>query len=416
MQHRLDNGAAILAPPPVMRPEQFPQRRFCAKTCDAKTVDQTPRLDANLLQLFSLERFPYGNHGRSRIVTLLDPLQFLGHPAELLSEIDVGYFETPHRLHSTPSNLPSSAVIPESVLGQTAAVLILHTYDEHNRVTAQGSGFITGQDGICVTNYHVLSDASRAEAKLGDGRLYQVLRVHAYDRERDVLVFQLGRIMEGRAEWPTDLPFLALSDSAGPKVGERIATISSPEGLSNTVADGIISAIRRGQNQEFIQITAPISEGSSGGPVMDFKGNVIGMATLQIEGGQNLNFAIPVQYIKELLSRRDNLTFAEFHRVTSPPRTQTDPFTMNFSRGVALYNEGRYSEALERFLEAEQLRPDEGDAYYNAALCYQRLADEESAANEYYVYLLLSPADDPEREFATKWLKARGRPLPKSKK
>src|ERR1700692_3684416 len=87
----------------------------------------------------------------------------------------------------------------------------------------------------------------------------------------------------------THVPFIRLGESANKVEGERVVVIGNPTGLTGTVSDGIIAAFRK--NHSFIQITAPISPGSSGSPVLDEGGNVIGVATLISEEGQNLNFA-----------------------------------------------------------------------------------------------------------------------------
>jgi Trypsin-like peptidase domain len=97
----------------------------------------------------------------------------------------------------------------------------------------------------------------------------------------------------------TGVPFLRLGESANKVEGERVIVIGNPTGLTGTVSDGIIAAFR--ENHSFIQITAPISPGSSGSPVLDEGGNVIGVATLNIEG-QNLNFAIAVEKVSAVLS------------------------------------------------------------------------------------------------------------------
>src|SRR5436309_1954428 len=134
-----------------------------------------------------------------------------------------------------------------------------------------------------------------------------------------------------RRERPSGLHALTLGATSGLKVGDRIATISSPRGLSNTVSDGLVSAIRDDDGQRLIQISAPISPGSSGGPVFDLSGKVIGIATLQMTEGQNLNFATPIDSLRHILPRRENLTLAEFRkRARSAGAAADDEFTRAF--------------------------------------------------------------------------------------
>ena len=100
-------------------------------------------------------------------------------------------------------------------------------------------------------------------------------------------------------------------------VGDRIATIGSPEGLANSVTDGLMSAIRRDQDINLLQITAPISPDSSGGPVFYLHGNVIAMTVAQLRGGQNLNFALPMETVQEVARQEHQLGFDQFRRVAS---------------------------------------------------------------------------------------------------
>ena len=302
-----------------------------------------------------------------------------------------------------------------SIVQQTPGVCTLNIYDRQGNPTGQGSCFILGRDGLATTNFHVLEEAYRAEATLGDGRLFHVLRIQGFDQEQDLIVFQLGREIGALVEWPKDLFALTLGASTTVSIGDRIATIGSPEGIPNTVSDGISSAIRKDEVPPIMQITAPISSGSSGSPVFDLHGRVIGIVSSQVRDGQNLNFAIPVEKLAGLLDRRDNLTLADFRNQLQPPRTNpltSDPFELAFERGGKLYEAGRYREALDQFLKVQALRPDEAAAYYNAARCYEHLNLEDDAAVEYYVFLSLAPSNDPDRQAVVDWMTNRNYDLP----
>ena len=190
--------------------------------------------------------------------------------------------------------------------------MTIYIYDGRGKTVGQGSGFVLSSDGICATNFHVLKDAYSADAKLGDGRIFHLLAIHAYDSERDVAIFQLGRRTSKGVERASDLPFLTLT-TADAQIGERIATIGSPEGLSNSVADGLVSAIRGESGRKYLQISAPISPGSSGGPVFNLKGEVIAISSFQLVEGQNLNFAIPVEEVSKLRDQRANLSLEQVY-------------------------------------------------------------------------------------------------------
>lgn len=205
----------------------------------------------------------------------------------------------------------------DRITNQMPAVLTIFCYDRKDKIVPQGSGFLISAEGVGVTNFHVLNGAYRAEAELGDGHRSHVLVVKSFDADKDVVVMKLGRMIGGTTEWPDSLPFLSLGSAQSVAVGDRIATIGSPEGLANSVTDGLISAIRRDEGINLLQITAPISPGSSGGPVFDLQGRVIGITVAQFREGQNLNFAIPVETLQEVEKSEQDLDFNAFRVLAS---------------------------------------------------------------------------------------------------
>jgi len=300
-----------------------------------------------------------------------------------------------------------------SVAHEIPGVITLVTYDGKDRTLGQGSGFLLTRDGLAASNFHVLQDAERADATLGDGRKLQVVRVQAFDVARDLVVFQLGRARAGRVERPSGLHALPLGPSSRLGIGDRVAIISSPRGLSNTVADGLVSAIRDDQGQRLIQITAPISPGSSGGPVFDASGRVVGIATLQMSEGQNLNFATPVDSLRDLIPRRDNLTMGEFRKRAAAQTRAQDEFDRAFDAGLRLHNRGEYRHAVRWYLYAEVLDPDESSSFYNAGLCYIELREKDRAAEQFYRYLAVADSDDDDRVDVESWLGDNGFKVPK---
>jgi len=159
----------------------------------------------------------------------------------------------------------------------------------------QGSGFIISSDGKIVTNFHVVAGKPVLLARRLDGSFLAIKSVLASDKANDLAILQA----DGR-----NLPFVPLGDSDRVKVGEAICVIGSPMLLEGTVSAGIISAVRElGDGRKLLQITAPVSEGSSGSPVFNRKGEVIGVASFTLSEGQNLNFAIPSNAVKALLHR-----------------------------------------------------------------------------------------------------------------
>lgn len=160
---------------------------------------------------------------------------------------------------------------------------------------ALGTGFVIDADGLIATNFHLVKGARRATITTADERTFTEVRVAAFDQAHDLAILRIParglrplRFQRGELE-----------------IGQPVVAIGNPIGLTNTVSDGLVSAVRRiGPGLELIQISAPISSGSSGGPVLDDRGRVIGVATLQGREGQNLNFAVPISYLATLVEER----------------------------------------------------------------------------------------------------------------
>jgi hypothetical protein len=156
----------------------------------------------------------------------------------------------------------------------------------------QGSGFFVDSQGTLITNHHVIKNAASASVRTSDGAYYLVKGVLADDAEHDLAVLKV----EGRNFKP-----LPLGDSTKVRLGDRVIAIGSPLGLESTVSDGIVSGLREDGDSEVIQTTAPISHGSSGGVLLNSRGEVIGVTTFFSREGQNINFAIPSNNIRPLL-------------------------------------------------------------------------------------------------------------------
>ncbi|HCU10885.1 MAG TPA: hypothetical protein DGB72_02035 [Gemmatimonadetes bacterium] len=192
------------------------------------------------------------------------------------------------------TQMASRQDIPRVVASARGTVVLLKTFDRQGHVLALGSGFrIVG--GRYVTNAHVVEGASRVEIFDDTGALLGIARsADMLSTTVDLAILpSVGR----RA------PYLSLADVA-PAVGEQIIVIGAPEGLTNTVSDGIVSALRRVESRQLLQISAPISPGSSGGPVLNTRGEVVGVSVSILREGQNLNFAVPVSDVIALVSSR----------------------------------------------------------------------------------------------------------------
>src|SRR5437899_2922263 len=166
--------------------------------------------------------------------------------------------------------------------------------DANGQPLSVGSGFFV-HDGEVASNLHVVQGAARGYTKLvGEKTKYDIEGITAVDPERDLVVL---KISAGRSQ------VLPLGNSDAVQVGEPVYAVGNPQGLEGTFSQGIVSSIREVGTDKLLQITAPISPGSSGGPVLSGKGEVIGVAVATFRGGQNLNFAIPSNYLKVLLAK-----------------------------------------------------------------------------------------------------------------
>lgn len=156
-------------------------------------------------------------------------------------------------------------------------------------------------------------------AVLGTGAHYEVLAVQGFNAYEDVVLFQLGRVMEGKVELPSSLPAVTLGSPAAANVGDRVASIGSPKGLSNTVSDGLVSNIREEGGRRLIQTMAPILPGSSGAPLFNTNAWVIGLTALEMREGQNLNFAVAIKCVANLLQRCEELPLPDFKAELAAP-------------------------------------------------------------------------------------------------
>ena len=188
--------------------------------------------------------------------------------------------------------------------GQTGSArrLLLAIQDDDGEIKGSGTGFLVSSDGLLVTNHHVIAGAKQIIAKAENGGLFPVLRVVAADPGNDLALLQLEA---------KDLPCLTLAPAGSAEAGTRIAVIGSPLGLEGTLTEGIVSARRKlpGQKREVLQISAAISQGSSGSPVLDPQGRVVGVASFLLAEGQSLHFAIPAEKLQALIRKSGHTPF-----------------------------------------------------------------------------------------------------------
>lgn len=245
------------------------------------------------------------------------------------------------------------------------AVVLLVISDASGNEIATGTGFLVSGDGKLITNHHVIENAASAVAKAENGGLFFVEGMLADDPTNDLVLLKIKS---------KDLPFLTLGDSEKIEVGERIAVIGSPLGLEGTLSEGIVSAVRDLMGEmRILQISAAISPGSSGSPVLDGKGVVIGVAAALLHDGQALNLAVPVEYVRRLCAKVQPSTKPQ--ALQQPAKTgddaiYSDPNHRAFWAAYASENWVDLLKCAQRLVAAYS---DNAYAYFMLAVAYDRL-------------------------------------------
>ncbi len=183
-----------------------------------------------------------------------------------------------------------------------------------------GTGFIVRADGWIATNLHVIVGGPQVKVTLRDirgDRELDAVEVIAASPEHDLAVVRVEA---------HGLPVLVLGDSDAMRPGDSVVAIGNPFGLEDTVSNGLVSARRHiGADVEVLQISAPIAPGSSGGPLFNDRGEVIGVATAVLQQGQNLNFGMPVRYLVPMMKDPSPVSFADFAKFVAKIRESDAP-------------------------------------------------------------------------------------------
>jgi hypothetical protein len=178
------------------------------------------------------------------------------------------------------------------------SVVLIETMDSKGSPVGLGSGFFVGDatSSLIATNLHVFKRAVDARVRrVNSGTEFHILSVEMVSRVHDLCLLRVA----------SQGPGLPLATTGGERLGDDVWVVGNPKGLEGTLSKGIISAIRRAEN--LIQIDAAISPGSSGGPVLNDRGEVVGVAVASIVGGQNLNFCVPAIFLES--SPRKTVSF-----------------------------------------------------------------------------------------------------------
>ncbi|HEX8070205.1 MAG TPA: trypsin-like peptidase domain-containing protein [Pyrinomonadaceae bacterium] len=277
-----------------------------------------------------------------------------------------------------------AATLPELVRRVKPDVVAIVTYDAKGNVLMSGSGFFVRPEQV-VTNMHVIEGARRVEVKTldGKGRVYPAAGALAVDEEGDLALL--------RVELPVERAHASDVTAALPDEGERIFVIGNPLRLEGSVADGIVSAVREVPNLgRIIQITAPISHGNSGSPVFNMRGQVVGVVTVKVVNGQNINLALGAARVAALkpgqLQTFEALAAAH---ASDDAKSSAEWWYKNGLNSLWL---GNYDGALDSFENAVSKDPSRVEAWVQVGYCLVKQGKNAAAIRAYKQALRLNPA------------------------
>lgn len=195
-----------------------------------------------------------------------------------------------------------------------------------------GTGFIVASTGVIVTAFHVVDGASRVAVKTPSGDIFDDVLLLAKDERRDLAILKVNGF---------DLPTVNLGNSNDVNPGDQVIVVGNPLGaeqLRISISDGIVSGIRDlGDGYKVIQVTAPISPGNSGGPALSANGDVIGVVVFRLREGQSLNFTVPINYARGMLSSIDtNKPVAQWKNVQGSENVFSEKASANITRWKSL--------------------------------------------------------------------------------
>jgi hypothetical protein len=214
----------------------------------------------------------------------------------------------------------SFALTPAEIFSARSDAVVTIYCENEDGTESNGSGFFIDSKGMLVTNYHVIEYAEKIMIGLQNNEIVSAINIVAQSPEIDLALIQTA-LNSNKA--------LKIADKL-PSVGANVCVIGAPLGLSHSLTDGILSAVR-GSKKEYIQISAPISPGSSGSPVFDSNGNVIGVASFFLKDGQNMNFAPSAIALRNFIHQKPMIA-------KTTGKTQQEQSLKKEKANVALYN------------------------------------------------------------------------------
>jgi hypothetical protein len=258
------------------------------------------------------------------------------------------------------------ALTPDQVFEKVKdAIVVVKTFDSKGTLKGLGSGVIISS-GKVATNYHVVEGG--ASYKVSRGKQIVDATLYAEDQDKDICILDAKGITGKPAQ---------LGKATSLKVGVPVYAVGAPKGLELSISDGIIAQLRGGP-PPFIQTTAAVSQGSSGGGLFDGEGRLVGLITLYIEGGQNLNFAMPVEWIDGIKPGRKPI---------AKGRSQTEWL----KRAIALEELKGWEGMLDLCQKWTKSEPLNAEAWNNLGNSYRKLKSHNDAIEAFRQSLSINP-------------------------
>src|SRR5437868_15327875 len=271
--------------------------------------------------------------------------------------------------------------LPELIRRVKPSVVSVITYNAAGEVALTGSGFFI-RPGQVLTNLHVVEGAHHAEIRTfeGKGKTYQVKGLVDVDGDGDLAVLSI--------DMPAERTRAVELTAVVPDEGERIFVIGNPLRLEGSVADGIVSAVREVPGLgRIVQITAPISHGNSGSPVFNMRGQVLGVVTVKVTNGQNINLAIAA-------ARVGQLTAGKLHPLSELNlKSRGDVAESLYRTGLESLWLGNYDNAVGYFENAANKNPRRAETWVQVGYCKVKQGKNQEAIHAYLQALQLKPGD-----------------------
>jgi Flp pilus assembly protein TadD len=308
----------------------------------------------------------------------------------------------PQEAPTPPGPSPAEvALTPRQVFDKVKnSIVVVKTLDAQGKLKSYGSGVLL-PSGKIATNCHVIEGGD--SYLVGRDKEFVRATLYAEDGDKDI------GILDARGITAEPVQF---GKAASLKVGDPVYAVGAPQGLELSLSDGIVAQLRGGPPPLLIQTTAAISRGSSGGGLFDREGRLVGLTTFYLEGGQSLNFAIPVEWIGEVKPGRKPA--AEGHGRTEWLKhataleqmkdwqglldwcrkwTESEPKndTAWYALGYAYDSLKRYNDAIEAYRQALRINPEYAEAWYNIGIAYGKLKRDNNAIEAYRQFLRINP-------------------------